>query len=66
MLMFEWFDRGRAMEAIKGYKNLVLCYKFIFPKVWLADCLSLLHTAVPLGNNSGTDMLEQYGDFGTK
>ena len=27
--------------------------------------LSLLHTAVPFGYNSGTDMLEQYGEIGT-
>ena len=29
------------------------------------DRLSLFHTAVPFGYNSGTDMLAQYSDIGT-
>jgi hypothetical protein len=38
---------------------------FIFsPLDRAAGRLSLLHTAVPFGNNSGTDMLKQHGDFG--
>jgi len=29
-------------------------------------CFMPMHIGAQFGNNSGTDMLEQYGDFGTK
>jgi hypothetical protein len=34
------------------------------PQDRAADHLSLFHTAVPCGYNSGTNMLKQYVDFG--
>lgn len=48
-LTVESFDRGRALEAINGYKNLPMCFQFICPKGQVAGLISFFMLQVLLG-----------------
>ena len=48
--------QGHHLHQIPIWTGLLIAFPCFIP----------LHIREQIGNNSGTDMLEQYGDFGTK
>ena len=57
-VIYQKFERMSKVASIGNYSLSP-------PQDRATAHLSLIYTAVPFGYNSGTDMLEQYGDFGT-